>query len=193
MQRIVILGTSGSGKTTLARELARRLSLPHIELDALHWEPNWTQAPRPIFRGRVAQAVAQDRWVLDGNYRSASDIVWPRADTIVWLDYSMSVVFTRVFIRTMQRCWTGQELWSGNRERFWTQFFTVNDSIFAWVITSWRRHRRDYPKALRVYAVRGTRIIRLRTPSQTQRWLAGVFDQPMPQVSNAQETVSLMS
>ena len=36
MNRIVVLGTSGSGKTTLARELARVLHVPHIELDALH-------------------------------------------------------------------------------------------------------------------------------------------------------------
>jgi adenylate kinase family enzyme len=180
MNRIVVLGTSGSGKTTLARELARRLSIPHIELDALYWEPNWTEAPRPLFRARVEQAVQQDRWVLDGNYRSVRDIVWPRADTIVWLDYSMSVVFSRVFVRTMQRCWTRQELWSGNRERFWTQFFTADDSILVWVITSWRKHRRDYPKALREQVRIGTCVIRFARPADAQRWLCTVTRPGMP-------------
>jgi adenylate kinase family enzyme len=174
MRRIVVLGTSGSGKTTLARELARRLAVPHIELDALHWEPGWTEAPLPLFRARVTEAVSQDRWVLDGNYRSVRDIAWPRADTIVWLDYSMSLVFRRVFARTMQRCWTRQELWSGNRERFWTQFFSTNDSIFVWVITSWRRHRRDYPKALREQTRLGKRVIRFAQPANAERWLQGV-------------------
>lgn len=39
-QRIVVIGSTGSGKTTLANQLAHTLNLPHIELDALHWEPN---------------------------------------------------------------------------------------------------------------------------------------------------------
>jgi adenylate kinase family enzyme len=41
MARTVVIGTSCSGKTTFARDLARTLGLPHIELDALHWQPNW--------------------------------------------------------------------------------------------------------------------------------------------------------
>src|SRR5690349_5850250 len=167
MKRVVVLGTSGSGKTTFARELAQRLSAAHVELDELYWEPNWTEAPRPVFRGRVTQAVQRDRWVLDGNYRSVRDIVWPRADTIVWIDYSMSIVFRRVFVRTMRRCWTGQELWSGNRERFWTQFFSTNDSILVWALTSWRKHRREYPEALREQSRLGKRVIRFADPSTT--------------------------
>ncbi len=39
-QRIVVVGTTGSGKTTLAAQLALIAGCPHIELDALHWEPN---------------------------------------------------------------------------------------------------------------------------------------------------------
>lgn len=174
MRRIVVLGTSGCGKTTLARDLAKLLSLPHIELDALHWEPRWTEAPRDVFRARVAQAVARESWIVDGNYGKARDIVWPRADTIIWLDYSMTIIFTRVFARTMRRCWSGQELWSGNRERFWTQFFTTNDSILVWVLTSWRKHRRDYPKALREQARAGKRILRFARPADAKRWLQQV-------------------
>ena len=52
-QRIHIVGTSGSGKTTLARQISQHLAIPHVELDALYHEPNWTEAPTEVFRKRV--------------------------------------------------------------------------------------------------------------------------------------------
>ena len=60
MARVVVVGCSGSGKTTFARQLARLLGSPHIELDALHWLPNWVPRPTNEFRALVAQAVAQE-------------------------------------------------------------------------------------------------------------------------------------
>ncbi|MEW5719873.1 MAG: AAA family ATPase, partial [Chloroflexota bacterium] len=73
-KRVAVVGTTGSGKTTLARELAHRLGYPHVELDALHWEPNWGEAPRDVFRARVDAALRGDCWVIDGNYGKARDI-----------------------------------------------------------------------------------------------------------------------
>src|SRR5215204_3474908 len=149
MKRVVVLGTSGSGKTTLARELAERMNVPHIELDALHWEPNWVEASTEVMRQRVRTELARSSrgWAVDGNYRPVRDEIWPAADTIVWLDYPMTVVFSRVLLRTLRRGWSRQELWSGNRERLWTQFFS-RDSILLWVINTWRIRRRDYPREL---------------------------------------------
>src|SRR5271166_4159614 len=44
--RIVVIGTPGAGKTTLARAVAARLALPHIELDAINWQPGWRDLTR---------------------------------------------------------------------------------------------------------------------------------------------------
>lgn len=66
MNRISVIGTSGSGKTIFADKLAEILRIPHVELDALHWEADWEPAPRDIFRSRVREAVGADRWVVDG-------------------------------------------------------------------------------------------------------------------------------
>ena len=77
-RRIVVVGTTGSGKTTVARKLSRRLGIPHVELDALHWEPKWTPAATDVFRQRVAEALKGDAWVVDGNYSKARDLIWPR-------------------------------------------------------------------------------------------------------------------
>jgi adenylate kinase family enzyme len=172
MRRVVIIGTSGSGKTTLARQLASKLNVRHIELDELHWEPDWTATPTPRFREKIINALqaAPDGWTLCGNYRKVRDAIWPSADTIIWLDYPMREVFTRVFVRTMKRVWTRELLWSGCRESLWIQFCS-SESLFLWVIDTWRRQRRDYPAMLRGDECRHLRVLRFRSPAQTQAWL----------------------
>lgn len=172
-QRIVVLGVTGSGKSTLSAELARRLGAPCIELDAFNWEPNWTTAPPEVFRERVAQATAGDAWVVDGNYRQAHDLIWPRAQTIIWLDYSLAVIYARLLRRTLWRTLTQVELWSGNRERLWEQFFT-RDSLFLWAVTQQPKHRREYPLIPSRPEYAHATFIRLRSPRATTRWLAAL-------------------
>src|SRR4030067_28088 len=89
--RILILGRTGSGKTTLARELAAALGVPHVELDALYFGPNFSTVPLPVLRERTSAAIAGERWVTDGNKSAVRDLVWPRADTVIWLDYPLAV------------------------------------------------------------------------------------------------------
>src|SRR5262245_54009030 len=117
MNRISVVGTSGSGKTTLAGNLSKILGLPHFELDALRWEPGWREAPRDVFRSRVAEAIKADCWVVDGNYRNdAQDLLWERVDTVVWLNYSFPVTLYRVVSRTLRRVVTRQKCCNGNQE-----------------------------------------------------------------------------
>ena len=74
-QRISIVGTTGSGKTTLAKKIAETCKSPHVELDQLQWEPDWTAVPTDVFQERVRQALQGDRWVVDGNYSKVRDLV----------------------------------------------------------------------------------------------------------------------
>lgn len=171
MNRIAVVGTTGSGKTTVARQLADRLGLPHVELDALNWEPNWTEAPREVFRERISAALRGDAWVADGNYSKVRDIVWARADTIVWLDYPLGLILWRLLRRTIQRTLTREELWSGNRERFREQFLSRN-SLLLWALQTYWRRRRDYPRLLAQSEYAHLRLVRLRSPSGAARWLA---------------------
>ncbi|HVO94622.1 MAG TPA: hypothetical protein VMT22_17365 [Terriglobales bacterium] len=50
MARVVVIGTSCVGKSTFARSVANLLKVPHIELDAFFWSPNWVQKPSEEFR-----------------------------------------------------------------------------------------------------------------------------------------------
>ncbi len=164
-RRIVVVGTTGSGKTTLAGDLAQRLKVPHVELDALHWEPGWAEAPIEIFRERVARALSGEAWVTDGNYSAVRDIVWSRTDTIVWLDYSLPTILYRLTRRTFRRIFTREELWSGNKERVLTQFLS-RDSIFLWALKTYRRRRREYPELFS-----SPEYTHLHSPHQARRFL----------------------
>ena len=86
MQRVVIIGNSGGGKSTLARQLGARLALPVVHLDRLYYQPGWRPGDPEMFRGRVAEALAGDRWIVDGNFLSmVGELILPRADAILWL------------------------------------------------------------------------------------------------------------
>jgi hypothetical protein len=111
-----VIGTSCVGKTTFAQVLAQIMNFPHVELDALHWQPNWTPRPPEEFRALTADALAQGCWITDGNYGSVRDLVWSRATTVIWLNYSFPIVLWRALTRTIRRVLTQEELFSGNRE-----------------------------------------------------------------------------
>jgi adenylate kinase family enzyme len=173
MQRIAVVGTSGSGKTTMARALAERLGVPHIELDALHWGPDWSPVDTDTFRARVRAAASADRWVCDGNYSAVRPIILERADTVVWLDLPLRVCLARVAARTVRRSRTGEDLWgSGNRESWRKQ--VGRDSLIWWVLTTHRRRRREYEARFADPAYRHLRVVRLRTAAAAERWLASV-------------------
>ena len=172
-RRINIIGTSGSGKTTLAGQLAERLDYPHVELDALNWEANWTMAPTPVFRQRVADALSGESWTVDGNYSRTRDLTWERADTVIWLDYSLPRIYWQLTRRTFRRVFSREELWNGNKERFWVQF-TSRDSIFYWVWTTYKRRRQEYPVLLAKEENGHLTAVILKSPRQTKKWLASI-------------------
>ena len=170
MQRVAIVGTTGAGKTTLGRRLAARLGGDFIDMDVLNWGPDWTPAPVPVLRERVSAALAGERWVVAGNYNRVRDIVWGRADTLIWLDYPLPVTLWRLFRRTVRRIFTQEELWGGNRERFRDQFAS-RDSLFLWALKTHYRRRREYPADLARPEYGHLRVLRFRRPGALEKWL----------------------
>ena len=169
MKRVNVKGTSGSGKTTFAQELARRLDLPFVELDALHHGANWYQPTAEEFSARVRETIdaMPDGWVIDGNYESKlGELVLGPADTIIWLDLPFALKFRRVWRRTMVRIRDDVELWSGNKET-WRGAFWSRDSLFWWMVKTHFRHRRQWPGRFAGDA----RLVRLRSAAEAQRWL----------------------
>ena len=82
-QRIVVVGTTGSGRTTFAQQIATLIDAPHVELVALSWELDWTQAAAPVFRARVRWGLCRGAACLAlGNYHNAGPRNRVRAETI---------------------------------------------------------------------------------------------------------------
>ncbi|MCK9894160.1 adenylate kinase [Frankia sp. AgB32] len=169
MRRVLVIGTSGSGKSTLSRRLAAALAVPHVELDALNHGPDWV--PRPEFAPDVDAATSAPAWVVDGNYSAVLDLVWSRADTVVWLDLPRWLVEWRLVRRTAGRLVLRRELWNGNRER-WRDVPRADHPI-RW---SWRKHpvyRVRY--AERFAAESPDRVcVRLVSPREAEAWCAAV-------------------
>ncbi|MBD2430005.1 MULTISPECIES: hypothetical protein [Fischerella] len=169
MQRISVVGTTGSGKTTLARQIQQRLNIPHVELDYLHWEPNWTEVADDIFQQRVSQALSGDSWVVDGNYSKVREIIWRKADTIVWLDYAFVLTMSRLLKRTFWRVVTQQPVCNGNRETWKTTF--SRDSILLWGLNTYHKRRKEYPILFSQPEYAHLQVVHLRSPQAAQDWL----------------------
>ncbi len=174
-RRIAIVGTTSSGKSTLAQRLAEKLCADFVELDALHWEPNWKEADLKVFRERVERAMASNAWVVAGNYHVVRDLIWPKAEMVIWLDYPLPVIFWRLLRRTVRRAVTQEELWNGNRETFWGHLkLWSQESLFHWLFKTYWQRKRDYPILFAEPQNAHLAVLQFKSPREAEAWLASV-------------------
>ena len=117
--RINVVGTSGSGKSTFAKSIAKKFNAPYVQLDELHWKPNWEESSDKEFFPKLEKALLSDVWILDGNYTRTIPIKWKRVQMVVYLDLPFHVVLYRIIKRSLLRGIRKEELWHGNRETVW--------------------------------------------------------------------------
>lgn len=172
MRRVAVVGSPGSGKSTLGTALAERLGVGWVELDSVYHQPGWGAPEVEDFRRQVDGELEHDGWVIDGNYDQARDLIWSRADTVLWLDLPRRLVMFRLVRRTAQRLARGTELWNGNRERLRDVLSLDADrSILVWGWTRFGLYRRRYADAMSDPVWEGVRFVRLRSPAEVRRFL----------------------
>lgn len=170
-QRVLIAGVTGSGKTTLAKRLAARWDLRHVEIDSLFHGPNWT--PRPEFLDDVRAFALADRWVTEWQYTSkgSDEIMTPRAQLAIWLDYPWPVVRGRLIRRTLSRSILRTKMYNDNVEApLWKWFSKEPDDD----ILRWQRKTRHVWSERMPGVEAGfphLTVVRLRHPRETERWL----------------------
>jgi adenylate kinase family enzyme len=174
-KRIVVVGTTSSGKSTLASQLAEKIGGDFIELDAMHWEPDWVEAPNEVFRERVEMAIKSATWVVAGNYRVVRDVIWQRAEAIIWLDYPLHIVFWRLLTRTIRRVVTREKLFAGNVENGWTHLkLWSEESLFHWLFKTYWRRKREYPQLFALPENNHLNVIHFKHPNEANDWMANV-------------------
>lgn len=169
MRRLLVAGSSGAGKTTMARRLSAILGTPRYELDALHHGPGWVK--RPQFEADVEAFSGGPCWVTEDQYHSAlGDLLWERADTLIWLDLPRRTVMQRVVRRSLVRASTRRELWNGNREGF--RDWVDPEHPIRW---SWAQYDRDREEtAERVGRHPRLTVIRLQSAAAARRWTSSL-------------------
>ena len=174
-KRVVVVGVTSSGKSTLAEKLAKCFNLNYIELDALHWEPNWQSAPLEVFRARVEKATQAEEWIAAGNYHTVRGLIWPKAEAVIWLDYPLWIVLRQLTFRSFKRWWTQELLWGTNLEPLWDHFkLWSKDSLYHWLFKTYWRRKREYPVLLSDPEHQHLKLIRLSHPNETAEWLKGL-------------------
>ena len=161
MKRVLVIGPCGSGKSTLARELAPLMGLPLVHMDQLGWQAGWIETEKAELNARLADAVAQDEWLIEGNYGSTLAPRLERADTVIYLDFPIRLCLSRLIRRIISnRGQSRPDMPEGCPERF--------DLAFFWYVMNWNTGPRVRTEA-KLATYRGT-VIRLRSPSALAQW-----------------------
>jgi adenylate kinase family enzyme len=167
MERVVVLGPGGAGKSELTTRLSRRTGLPVVHLDVLFWTTGWKPAPREEALSALADAIARDRWILDGNFLDAGDGRFTRADNVIFLDLPRRTCLWRVVKRMVRdRRRSRPDLPDGCAEGFDLPFL-------RWI---WSYRRTDRPRVLELLdnLGPGVSVHHLRSRAEVRRFLAGV-------------------
>ena len=124
MRRVMIIGQPRSGKSTLARLLGKSTGLPVFHIDQIHWKPGWEEREADE-KSRLCHEVHQKHeWIFEGGHSKT----WPdrvrRCDTLIWLDFRLSVRVRRVVWRTLREYGqTRSDLPPNCPERFSLEFY----------------------------------------------------------------------
>lgn len=171
MKKIIVIGTTGSGKSTLASSLSKGLNIPHYQLDEFQFMTNWQIVSDDIFFEKIKKATESDSWIIDGNFGRTHYLTWPFADTVIWVDFPLSLTLYQNITRTLKRIITREEIWkgTGNRET-WKMLFS-KDSIVLWLFKTYRSNIKRYEERLNDSNYAHIKFIRLRTRRDVERFL----------------------
>lgn len=131
------------------------------------------ERPDNEFLELVEDAITSDKWVVDGNYSIARGIVWPRANTIIWLNYPFMLVLYRAISRSVRRVVAKERLFADNVESFGRTFLS-KESIILWVIQIHKKKKLEYSRLLESSVVEGKEVVILTSQKAADKYLGSL-------------------
>ncbi|MDK0517493.1 adenylate kinase [Streptomyces sp. ML-6] len=170
MKKIALFGPPASGKTTIAKELSASLEIPCTDLDNVLFTEN---GPLPLdeFRGKAERITRGESWVVEGNYSKLADVVWHRADVLVWLDLPLPLIVRRIVYRSLRQL-TGLDASIQAQRLTWKRAFFGRRSLLRTAVRKYRNNRPRYARQVAETAELGVRVVRLRSGREADAWLA---------------------
>lgn len=121
----------------------------------------------------MSRLTAGPRWIIDSlGCPEVRDLLWDRADTVIWLDCPRRVVMPRVLYRSLRRTVTREVLFGGNRET-WTGWLSREHP--AW--WAWSHHgsrRTEVERRVRDPRFAPLDTLRFGHPDDTAAWPASL-------------------
>ncbi|MFF2852940.1 adenylate kinase [Streptomyces sp. NPDC058001] len=177
MRKIALFGPPATGKTTLARWLSVQLGHPHTDLDDILFTPDGA-LPLDEFRRQAGEITRRDEWIVEGNFSKLSDVVWHRADVLVWLDFPLPLIVYRIVRRSLRQL-AGRDDSAQARRLTWSTAFFSRRSLLRTAIRKYRTNRPRYARQVSETADLGVQVVRLRSPRDVQRWKRETAKGPM--------------
>lgn len=169
VKKFALFGPPASGKSTIAKKLSASLSIPHTDLDEILFTE---KGPLPLdeFRGEAETVTRGDSWVVEGNYSKLADVVWHRADVLVWLDLPLSLVVRRIVCRSLRQL-AGLDTSTQAQRLTWNRAFFGRRSMLRTAIRKYRNNRPRYAQQVAETAALGVRVVRVRSGREADAWL----------------------
>lgn len=91
MKKVIVIGCPGSGKTTFSEKLRDKTGLHLFHLDSIWHRADRTHISREEFDKRLAEILALDSYIIDGNYSRTQETRLADCDTVFLFDLPVSV------------------------------------------------------------------------------------------------------
>lgn len=123
-KKISIIGGPGTGKSTLARNLGKELNLPTYHIDGIHHTENWGIRDKEERDKIILGIVNENKWVIDGTYRSTLEARIEKADLVIFLNYTTIAKLKGILTRYLKNIGKEREEIPGCKEKMDWEFIT---------------------------------------------------------------------